>query len=254
MLDTSIITGKVYTGQPSASNAVRKRLYVKVFPGEFWHRPPRAKRAKVYGGELFIRYSGREWPEKKNGPLVGDQGLLESIGELLRTVHLVNVNDISYAKHQHNLKEVLTLSVGPDLAKEIIDRGWARPSQEPTPVVSKAVLNARLMNKAETSSIVNIGEAVMLPVESPSDEEQQETEVETVVEPVIKPVQEKPASKKKPTPPKKPSVQEIITETAAPKAEPKPKSTPQKKAPAKEKAAEPEVTETKKKQAPAKKK
>ena len=248
MLDTSIITGKVYTGQSSASNSVRKRLYVKVFPGEFWHRPPRAKKAKVYGGELFIRYSGREWPEKKNGPLLGDQGLLESIGDLLRTVHLVNVNDITYATHQHNLKEVLTLSVGPDLAKEIIDRGWARPNQEPNPAVSKAVLNARLLNKTEISSVTTIGEAVMLPVESPSDEDTQE-EIEEVVE---EPVQEIPTPIKKPTPPKKAPVKEPVTEIVNPKSAPK-KTTPQKRTPSEDKTTEP-VVEPKKKQPPAKKK
>ena len=124
--ETSIITGKAYTGNPSASNSIVKRLYLKVFPGEFWYRAPRAKKAKIYGGELFVRYSSREWPEKKNGPLAGDPELLVGISELLRELKLQYADEIKYAKVQHLLKETITLTVGPNLAEEIVNRGWAR--------------------------------------------------------------------------------------------------------------------------------
>jgi hypothetical protein len=217
MLDTTIITGKVYTGQASASNSVSKRLYVKVFPGEFWHRPPRAKKAKVYGGELFVRYSGREWPEKKNGTLLGDEGLLASLGDLLRGVNLVNVEELSYAKTQHKLKEVITLSVGPNLAKEIVDRGWARLNQDPENTVTKALLKIQVEEPEdleEKSSVTTIGEAVMLPVETP----------EPVVEAVV--------TKKKSAPPKKTVTKEPVVGNPAPKAEPKKKTSPAKKNPA----------------------
>ena len=216
MLDTTIITGKVYTGQASASNSVSKRLYVKVFPGEFWHRPPRAKKAKVYGGELFVRYSGREWPEKKNGPLLGDEGLLASLGDLLRGVNLVNVEELSYATTQHKLKEVITLSVGPNLAKEIVDRGWARLNQDPENTIAKALFKAQVDEPEEPdekSSVTTIGEAIMLPVETP--------------EPMVEAV----APKKKPTPPKKTVAKEPVVETPSPKVEPKKKAPPVKKNP-----------------------
>jgi len=126
MLEISIITGKAWTGNPSASNAIKKRLYLKIFPGEFWYRAPRAKKAKVYGGELFVRYSSREWPEKKNGPLVGDPGLLSGISDLLREVKLKHADDLIWAKKQQNFKETLTLTVGNNLAREMVDRGFAR--------------------------------------------------------------------------------------------------------------------------------
>ena len=138
MLDTSIITGKAYTGNPSASNSVVKRLYLKIFPGEFWYRAPRAKKAKIYGGEIFIRYSNREWPEKKNGPLVGDPGLLSGISNLLKELNLVYADEIQYAPIQHKLKETLTLTVGSNLANEIVNRGWARLIEIKEPVLPAA--------------------------------------------------------------------------------------------------------------------
>jgi len=137
MLDTSIITGKVWTGNKSASNLIQKRLYIKIFSGEVWYKAPRIKKAKVYGGELFVRYSQREWPEKKNGSLVGDTGLLESIAELLSSLNLINASQIGYAKVQHAIKETITLAVGPDLAKELVDRGWATLNEIKEPSVPK---------------------------------------------------------------------------------------------------------------------
>jgi hypothetical protein len=122
-METSIITGKVLTGIPSASNAIQKRLYIKILPGSFWYKAPRPKKAKVHGGELLIRYSAKEWPIKKNGPLLGDLEFLAGIGTLLKEMNLNNVDDLSFASVQHPLKETLTLTVGPKLAKEIIDRG-----------------------------------------------------------------------------------------------------------------------------------
>jgi hypothetical protein len=124
-MESSIITGKITTKTPTTSNALGKRLYVKIFPGAFTLRAPRPKKAKILSGELLVRYSSREWPEKKNGPLVGDQGFLEGVANLLRDVNLVNVNDLYWPDEQRNLKETITIRVGKDLAQEIIDRGWA---------------------------------------------------------------------------------------------------------------------------------
>jgi len=172
MLDTSIITGKAWTGNPSASNSVKKRLYLKLFPGEFWYRAPRAKKAKTYGGELFVRYSGREWPEKKNGPLAGDPGLLLGISDLLKELNLQYASDISWAKVQHELKETLTLTVGPDLAKEIVDRGWARLIEIKDPPLPKEVKVEQTdstdssLKTLTKSEVINIGEVISLPVEN----------------------------------------------------------------------------------------
>ena len=163
MLDTSIITGKAYTGNPSASNSIVKRLYLKIFPGEFWYRAPRVKKAKVYGGELFVRYSNREWPEKKNGPLVGDPGLLSGISDLLKELKLVNVSEIQYAKLQHSLKETLTITVGPNLAKEIVDRGWAKLIEFKEPKLSKDFVSHvedLTLDTNPNSEVININEVV----------------------------------------------------------------------------------------------
>lgn len=125
MTDISIITGKITTTtSPKGSNGPKK-LYVKVFPGTFSMQAPRAKKAKVLIGELLVRYSGREWPEKKNGPLVGDQGFLSGISGILKEINFVNVNDISWSAEQHPIKETVTIRVGSKLAKEILDRGLA---------------------------------------------------------------------------------------------------------------------------------
>jgi hypothetical protein len=128
-METSIITGKVSTGIPSASNAVQKRLYIKILPGAFWYKAPRPKKAKVHGGELFVRYSEKEWPSKKNGTLVGDMEFLNGISNLLKGMNLANVDDLSYAAIQHPIKETLTLTVGPKLAKEIIERRMVIPQE-----------------------------------------------------------------------------------------------------------------------------
>ena len=169
MLDTSIITGKAWTGNPSASNSIKKRLYIKVFPGEFWYRAPRAKKAKMYGGELFVRYSNREWPEKKNGPLAGDPGLLSGISELLRSLNLQYADDLYWAKVQHELKETLTLTAGSELAKEIVDRGWARliEIKEPTLPKETEISIIATPTQSPRSEIITIGEVVEMTVDNP---------------------------------------------------------------------------------------
>lgn len=124
-IDISIITGKIVTTAPSSSNAREKKLYIKIFPGQFTMKAPRPKKAKVLVGELLVRYSSREWPEKKNGPLVGDPGFLDGVAALLREISLSNSTDISFAEEQRPIKETITIKVGPKLSQEIIDRGWA---------------------------------------------------------------------------------------------------------------------------------
>lgn len=125
MTDLSIITGKINTTKAAASNAGSKRLYIKIFPGRFTMKAPRPKKAKILVGELLVRYSAREWPIKKNGPLVGDEGILAGISELLRELNLKNVNDLSWEIEQRDLKDTVTVRVGSLLATEIMSRGWA---------------------------------------------------------------------------------------------------------------------------------
>jgi len=125
MVETSIITGKITTTTPSPGNANTKRLYVKIFPGAFTMKPPRPKKAKVLMGELLVRYSGREWPEKKNGPLVGDQGFLGGIANMLRELNLEHADDITWSDEQHAIKETVTIRVGTKLAREMLARGMA---------------------------------------------------------------------------------------------------------------------------------
>lgn len=133
----SINTGKILpTGFPAGS-AGPKRLYVKVLLGAFTLRPPRLKQAKILLGELLVRYSGREWPEKKNGPLAGDPGFLTGVGLLLAEVGYININDISYAAVQRDLKETITIKVGSDLAKEIVDKGLVYVDESLSPLASR---------------------------------------------------------------------------------------------------------------------
>ena len=123
MIGTSIITGRIQASEP-VSNTV-KNLYVKVFTGQFQMKAPRPKKAKVLTGELLLRYSSRQWPEKKNGPMVGNSTVLEGLSLLLKEVNLLNSGDISWSKEQRDIKETVSIRVGPDLAQEILDRGWA---------------------------------------------------------------------------------------------------------------------------------
>ena len=125
MMESSIITGKVSTTGTGPGTTIAKKLYVKIFPGNVWYRAPRPKKAKVLGGELIVRYSGREWPEKRNGSLIGDEGFLQGISMLLTEVNIVNNTDISYASEQHAIKETITLRTGTKLTQEILDRGWS---------------------------------------------------------------------------------------------------------------------------------
>lgn len=139
MIESSLITGKVMPSGFGPGMAGPKPLYIKIFPGAFTLRPPRLKQSKLLLGELLVRYSGREWPEKKNGPLLGDQGVLTGISALLSTLGLTQIYDISYAKSQRELKEHLTIQVGTLLAKEIADRGWVHVEESLMPMASRAI-------------------------------------------------------------------------------------------------------------------
>lgn len=138
MMESSIVTGKVTPTGLRAGASSPKPLYVKLFLGTFTLRPPRQKQAKVLLGELLVRYSGREWPEKKNGSLIGDEGFLSGVGKLLATVSLDNITDISYASVQRELKEIITIKIGSILAKEIVNRGWANVEESLIPLASRA--------------------------------------------------------------------------------------------------------------------
>lgn len=124
MIETSIITGKVTTSSQGPGSTTPKKLYIKIFPGLFTYKPPRPKKAKIYSGELLIKYSSREWPEKKNGPLLGDPGLLEGVSQLLSELNLINVNDLAYSATQYQIKEMITIKLGSKLAEELVTRGW----------------------------------------------------------------------------------------------------------------------------------
>lgn len=139
--ESSIITGKLTTETFGPGSTSPKKLYVKIFLGSFTNRPPRLKQAKVLRGELLIKYSGREWPEKKNGPLHGDPGVLIGVGELLSAEGYSNVNDIKYAsdKDIRPLKDTLTLVIGAKLAKEFIDRGLVEAEESLDPMASRVV-------------------------------------------------------------------------------------------------------------------
>jgi len=123
MIETSLITGRIHATDPVTNS--NKSLYVKVFTGQFQMKAPRPKKAKVLTGELLLRYSSRQWPEKKNGPLVGNPQVLEGLSLLLKEVNLLNSGDISWSKEQKNIKDTATIRVGPELAQEILNRGWA---------------------------------------------------------------------------------------------------------------------------------
>lgn len=89
-------------------------------------KPKTLKKAKVLTGELLLRYSSRQWPIKKLGPIVGNQEILDGISNLLKEVNLKHNTDLSYSKEQHDIKETITIQLGKKLAQEILDRGWAK--------------------------------------------------------------------------------------------------------------------------------
>lgn len=125
MLETSLFTGKVTTSGTGPNTEVIKKLYIKIFPGEFSFRAPTPKKAKKIIGELIIRYSGKEWPIKKNGDLLGDPGFLSGISDILKQHNIVNINDLKYSHIQHPIKNTITLRLGKALTNEILERGWA---------------------------------------------------------------------------------------------------------------------------------
>ena len=123
MLETSIATGRIQANIPNTNT--QKSLYVKVFTGQFLMKAPRPKKAKVLTGELLLKYSSRQWPEKKNGPMVGNDEVLHGLSLLLKEVNLQNSGDISWSKEQRPIKDTVTVKLGAKLAQEILDRGWA---------------------------------------------------------------------------------------------------------------------------------
>jgi len=125
MLETSLFTGKVTTSGTGPNSTVKKKLYIKVFAGLFSVRPPRLKKKHVLLGELIIRYSAREWPVKKNGPLHGDPGFLEGISTILKEHNMKNYDDLTWNTDQYDFRDTVTIRVGSNLAQEFIDRGWA---------------------------------------------------------------------------------------------------------------------------------
>jgi hypothetical protein len=126
MFETSITTGKVVTSGEGPNTSVQKKLYVKVFAGEFSVRPPTPKKAKVLLGELVIKYSAREWPEKKYGSLIDDPGFLNGVSQLLKAHNIENNELLSYSSKQYDMRDTITLKVGTKLAQELIDRGLAK--------------------------------------------------------------------------------------------------------------------------------
>jgi hypothetical protein len=135
----NIITGKITTESLGVGATSPKKMYIKIFLGAFTLRPPRLKQAKVLLGELLVKYSNREWPEKKHGPLVGDKGVLSGIGQLLLNEGYVHITDISYAQEQRELKETLTLKVGSKLSEEFVKRGLVVPEESLVPLASRVV-------------------------------------------------------------------------------------------------------------------
>lgn len=125
MFETSIITGKVTTSGTGPNTTQSKKLYVKIFAGEFSVRPPTPKKAKVLLGELVIKYSAREWPVKKYGNIIDDPGFLAGIADLLKSQNIINADSLSYSTTQYDMKDSITIKVGTKLAQEILDRGWA---------------------------------------------------------------------------------------------------------------------------------
>jgi hypothetical protein len=126
MFETNITTGKVVTSGDGPNTTVKKKLYVKIFAGEFSVRPPTPKKAKMLLGELIVKYSAREWPEKKYGSLIDDPGFLQGVSDLLKAHNIVNVDGITYSRNQHSIKDTVTFKVQTKLAEELLDRGFAK--------------------------------------------------------------------------------------------------------------------------------
>lgn len=126
MFETSITTGKVTTSGTGPNTTVQKKLYVKIFAGEFSNRPPSPKKAKQLLGELVVKYSAREWPTKKNGSILNDPGFLDGISFLLKSHNILNADNLSYSTKQYDLRDSITLKVGTKLAQELLDRGLAK--------------------------------------------------------------------------------------------------------------------------------
>jgi hypothetical protein len=124
-MDTNIVTGKINLMVKDQANRTEKKIYVKVFTGPFVYAAPTPKKAKILRGELLIRYSTREWPERKLGMPYESETFLSEIAALLRTVDLENVHEISVATDQRDIKNTITIQVKAALAQEILDRGWA---------------------------------------------------------------------------------------------------------------------------------
>lgn len=125
MLENSLFTGKVTTSGTGPNSTVKKKLYIKAFPGLFSVRPPRLKKKHILLGELIIRYSAREWPIKKNGPLHGDPGFLEGISDILKNFNMKHYSDLTWNTDQYDIRDTVTIRLGSNLAQEFIDRGWA---------------------------------------------------------------------------------------------------------------------------------
>ena len=126
MFETSITTGKVTTSGGGPNTTAKKKLYVKIFAGEFSVRAPTPKKAKVLLGELIVKYSSREWPVKKYGSLIDDPGFLQGVADLLKAHNIVNADGISFSRDQYDIKDTVTLKVQTKLADELLDRGFAK--------------------------------------------------------------------------------------------------------------------------------
>lgn len=128
-MDINVVTGKINLLIKDPANRSEKKIYVKIFTGAFMFGAPTPKKAKILRGELFVRYSTREWPDKKYGLPSDAENFLSEISNLLKNVNLENVTEISLAPEQRDIKNTITLKIKAALAQEILDRGWATLQQ-----------------------------------------------------------------------------------------------------------------------------